>query len=179
MEIKRSLLCFVTVLFVVLLVSCNTKADSVKTKSYDGKPLHIAVIGKIPEVREKQVKFSKIQFSNLEKTAFDSNYDAVFITRENLSEAAEAKYAPIYKKSHIPFFFIQTTKGNLPFVDESLSYKDAPEVDDGFYAIGIFYHEDHLQGWGYGLYNDIKNEANVKDVYSRIFETISKNSRAD
>jgi len=179
MKIKRSLLCLATVLFIVLLVSCNTKAESVETNPYDGKPLHIAVIGKIPEVREKQVKFSKIHFSDLEKSVFDSRYDAIFITRENLSEAAQAKYASIYRRSHIPLFFIQTTKGHLPFINESLSYKDAPEMNDGFYARGIIYHEDYLQGWGYGLYNDIENETNVKDVYSKIFETISKNSTAD
>lgn len=42
------------------------------------------------------------------------------------------------------------------------------------YATGIIYRDDFLNYWKYGLYNDIENQANIEDVYSRIFETISE-----
>lgn len=87
----------------------------------------------------------------------------------------------VLKESKIPFFFIQTGKSYIPFIQEELSYEKAPEVQDQAYATGIIFDNDNdndnLKFWSYGLYNDIENEVNIKDVYSRIFETISKNKR--
>ncbi|WP_225983678.1 MULTISPECIES: hypothetical protein [Bacillaceae] len=44
------------------------------------------------------------------------------------------------------------------------------------YAVGIFttQDDDTLKKWGYGLYNDEKNDEHIKDVYSRIFKTIDE-----
>lgn len=162
-------------MILTILASCN-KTQSIKTNLYGGRALSIAIIGETPVVREKQVKFVKIQFSDLEKEAFDSRYDAIFITKDNLSEAAQGKYASIYKKSKIPFFFIQTKKSYIPFIQEDLSYEKAPDMPNQTYATGILCNGDNLKSWGYGLYNDIENQENVKDIYSRIFETISQNT---
>lgn len=166
---------FLLVMIFITLTACN-KSESIKTNPYDGMALSIAIIGEAPQVREKQVKFVKIQFSDLEKESFDSRYDAIFITKDNLSEAAQKKYASVYKKSKIPFFFIQTEKSYVPFIQEDLSYEKAPIVTDQTYATGILCNGNNLKHWGYGLYNDIENQDNVKDVYSRIFETISQNT---
>jgi|GEM_PF-1250272 len=112
------------------------------------------------------------------KDTFDSNYDAIFITKINLSEASQGKYASIYKKSKIPFFFIQTEKSYVPFTEKDLTYDNAPNFNDQSYATGILYNANEngneLTSWGYGLYNDIENQANIEDVYSRIFDTISQ-----
>ena len=105
-----------------------------------------------------------------------NKYDAVFITKDNLQEASEEKYSLIYKKSKIPFFFIQSEKYHIPFTIEEISYEEIPDVDNLNYATGIIYNNDRTQAWGYGLYNDIENETNIKDVYSRMFETISENT---
>ncbi|WP_158523412.1 hypothetical protein [Clostridium taeniosporum] len=48
-------------------------------------------------------------------------------------------------------------------------------MKDSTYATGIICNDNKLKYVGYGLYNDIENQENIKDVYSRIFETISKN----
>lgn len=159
-----------------ILIACS-EVQSVKTNPYDGESLTIGIVGEIPEVYEEQVTFEKIQFCDLEKGTFDSQYDAVFITKDNLSEAAQNKYKSIYKKSKIPFFFIQTKKSYVPFTEEDLSYEEVPEIDAQTYAAGIIYNDNNLKFWGYGLYNDIENKENIKDVYSRIFETISKNKK--
>lgn len=98
------------------------------------------------------------------------------IMKEHLSEAAESKYAQVYKSSNIPYFFIESTKSFVPFVIEELSYDQVSELSNLEYATGYFQTGDdqnQYQSWGYGLYNDKVNESNIKDVYSRMFTTIS------
>lgn len=171
---------FLLVIIICTLAGCNrSQPQSVKTDPYGGRALRIGIIGKIPEVRERQVAFVKIKFSDLKKERFDSQYDSIFITKDNLSEAAQEKYKPIYKKSKIPFFFIQSKKGYVPFIVEKLSYEEVPDMQDLTYATGIIFNDNKLKYWGYGLYNDIENQDNIKDVYSRIFETISKNKTSE
>lgn len=142
---------------------------SVETEPYKGRALTIGIIGKAPDVREQQVKFVNLQFSDLEKSKF-TQYDAIFITKDNLSEAAQDKYASIYKESTIPFFFIQSDKSHIPFLEVNLSYEDVPNMGNFNYATGSLYSME--MGWAYGLYNDVENENNIKNAYSRIFEQI-------
>jgi hypothetical protein len=99
-------------------------------------------------------------------------YNAIFITKDNFSEASNAEYAPIYRKSKIPFYFIDNEKSHVNFIEEDLSYEDEPDFNDGMYIDGVLYIKD--KHWGYGLYNDTKSETNIKAVYSRVFEDISK-----
>jgi len=172
------LLITISILTMLSMLTACSKPQSVKTNQYDSRALSIGIIGETPKVSEKQVTFTKIQFSDLEKDTFDSKYDAIFITKINLSEASQGKYASIYKKSKIPFFFIQTEKSYVPFTEKDLTYDNAPNFNDQSYATGILYNGNgngnELTTWGYGLYNDIENQANIEDVYSRIFDTISQ-----
>lgn len=173
---KRILGCFLLFITLSIFTSCSKpQPQSVKTNPYSGRALSIGIIGEVPEVREEQVRFAKIQFSDLEKKTFNSQHNAIFITKDNLSEASQGKYASIYMESKVPFFFIQTEKSYIPFIQEDLSYEEAPKVHDQAYVTGIIFDNDNLKFWSYGLYNDIENEVNVKDVYSRMFDTISKN----
>lgn len=162
----------VILLILVMLTGCNS--DTVDTPLYDGKNLVIGVIGNFPEVREQNVKFKKINFNKLEGgKKLSSDFDAIFIMKEHLSEAANSKYAAVYKNSGIPFFFIESTKSYVPFVNEQFSYEDSPKIEDQTYATGIYLTgEGNYQHCGYGLYNDIVNENNIKDVYTRIFTSI-------
>ncbi|PPA70913.1 transcription elongation factor GreAB [Jeotgalibacillus proteolyticus] len=150
----------------------------VSFEKYDGRSLTIGVVGEPPEVREEQVNFKQISFEDLNKEDLRT-FDAVFITKENLAEASEGKYAEVYSQSDIPFVFIQTTKSYLPFIDNEHSYHD--EIfeslkDDQYYATLYIENNQHPSGhfWGYGLYNDKENKWNVKDVYSRVFTSIEK-----
>lgn len=94
---KRILGYFLLVITLSIFTSCNKlQSQSVKTNPYAGRALGIGIIGEAPEVREEQVRFTKIQFSDLEEKTFDSQYDAIFITKDNLLEAAQGKYAAIY-----------------------------------------------------------------------------------
>ncbi|WP_261856912.1 transcription elongation factor GreAB [Clostridium folliculivorans] len=171
---KRPVYLFLCVILIVIIVYNVRQPQSIKTKPYTGRNLSIGIVGEIPKVREKQVKFTKIQFTDMGKENFDSNYDAIFITKENLSEAAQAKYATIYKKSNIPFFFIQTEKSFPPFTLEELSYEDAADSKDQTYMTGILCDEDNLSVWRYRLYNDIENEENIKAAFTNVFQTISE-----
>lgn len=170
---KIGVFLFITILSIFTISCSNKKSESADTKTYDGRGLSIGIIGESPEIREKQVTFTKIGFKNLEQEDYDSKYAAIFITKDNLYEAAQQKYAQIYKNSDIPFFFIQSDKSYVPFIQEDLSYEDAPVMNDLTYVTGIKYEDNILNFWGYGLFNDIENQANIEDVYSRIFGTIS------
>jgi len=92
--------------------------------------------------------------------------------KEHLTEAANQKYAKDYINAGIPFFFMETQKSYLSFINEELSYDDVPDLSSDNYAIGYFQSGKEYQHWGYGLYNDKVNEHNIEDVYTRIFTTI-------
>ena len=167
------------VALILLLAGCSTENTSESSKqspefkNYNGKPLKIAVIGNQPTIKEKDlIKFTPIQLNQLNKLD-SSQYDAIFIMKEYLEQAAESKYAKIYKSLNIPTFFIQTEKSFIPFIIEDLSYNDAPESEDQMFATGFLQkNKEGYQSWSFGLYNDTVNETNIKDMYSRIFTTI-------
>lgn len=158
-------------MLLAFLTGCSV-SDIDKTERYKGEKLRIGIIGDIPVIRETQVMFEEIDFDFLNEDDFDSKYDAIFITKENLPEASNAEFAPIYKKSKIPFYFVNSEKSHVIFIKENLSYEDELDVKDGTYITGIFYAKDKF--WGYGLYNNIESQTNIKGVYSRVFEDISE-----
>ena len=158
------------------LAGCDpSESKEVNASSYDGSYLKIAVIGEQPDLQEKNVKFMTLSFKELEDTnRISSNFDAVFITKDNLKQADEEKYVKVYRKLDVPIFFLETTKGFLPFVFEDLTYDNASEVNDAYASGYLQEKKDSYRYWEYGLNNNQKNDQNVKDVYSRIFETISE-----
>lgn len=158
------------VVVICMMVGCNT----VNSDTYNSRNLNIAVVGEIPTVRENIITFDKVSFLDLEKENFSNDYDAVFISKENLPEASKAEYSYIYKKSTIPFFFIGGQKGYVPFIYESLSYEEVPDLESQMYAVGILFNNGDYNYVGYGLYNDTENKNNIEDVYSRIFKSIDE-----
>lgn len=158
------------------LAGCGVDASTqVKDTSYDGTYLKIGVIGEQPDLQEKNVKFSTLSFEELEDTnRISSQFDAVFITKDNLKQADEEKYVKVYRKLDVPTFFLETTKGFLPFVFEDLTYANASEVNDAYVSGYLQEKKDSYRFWEYGLNNNQKNDQNVKDLYSRIFKTIAE-----
>ena len=157
-------------LILFVLSACTPSPDA---ELYKGKPLRIAVVGEPPEVKEEQVKFTKVSFDKMTSTELNS-FDAVFITEDNLFEAAEDQYVDVYLDSTIPFFFIGTDNF-LPFVEKDMNYDKSMNWSAGIsYAVGILIQDDALEKWEYGLYNDEKKEEHIKDVYSRIFKTVDE-----
>lgn len=156
-----------------LVVLGGCESESVNTPLYEGEFLTIGIIGNAPKVREENIVFKKITFKDIEDdNKLSAEYDGVFIMKENLSEAANSKYAKVYLNSSIPFFFIESSKSYMPFINEKLSYENSPETHSDNYATGILKSGDKIKTWGYGLYNDKVNETNIKDAYTRIFSTI-------
>ncbi|WP_208324215.1 hypothetical protein [Paenisporosarcina antarctica] len=167
--------------FIILLTfflgACNK--DEVKSEIYSGRDLSIIVIGDIPEVREENITFTQ---KSLEDIAGDvkktsNEFDAVFITPAHFSEADDDIYVETYQGLTIPTFFIESLKRHLPFVNENLTYETALEIEDETsYATGYLNggrEQNKTDVWRYGLHNDVKNEVNIKDVYTRMFKTIS------
>lgn len=169
-------LLFCSLVAVTALAGCGVDASTqVKDTSYDGTYLKIGVIGEQPDLQEKDVKFSTLSFEELEDTnRISSKFDAVFITKDNLKQADEEKYVKVYRKLDVPTFFLETTKGFLPFVFEDLTYANASEVNDAYVSGYLQEKKDSYRFWEYGLNNNQKNDQNVKDVYSQIFKTIAE-----
>lgn len=170
---KFSLTLLLMLFMLSALLGCTTASDEINSPVYKGKQLVIGVIGEPPIVREDNVIFKKLTFSELKELHSPSNFDAIFITKENLSEGAEQEYANIYKTAATPFFFIESKKSYLPFTYEELSYEEVPDISADMYATGYFQNDDKFQSWGYGLYNDKLTSLNIEDVYTRVFETIN------
>ena len=161
-------------LLISTLAACSMDKNEVKDSPlYEGRDLTIGVVGKIPDVRERNIVFKSIDLNDIRKGNLSSKYDAIFIMKEHLIEAARAPYAKIYKNYGIPFFFIESKKSHVPFIEAEIEYEAFPDTDSGEYASG-YYHlsNDTEKSWGYGLYNDTVNEVNILNVFSRIFMTI-------
>lgn len=168
---KKLVLFVIFILLVITVVGC--KSDVIDSSIYNGNNLIIGIIGETPVVREENIKFKDITFEYLEETKnLSSEINAVFIMKENLEEASKSKYVEIYKNSGIPFFFIECEKSHIPFTSADLLYGEVDNLSEDIYAIGILMDGEKVQYWGFGLYNDRKNEQNIKDVYTRIFNTI-------
>lgn len=157
-----------------LAVGCSPKPEF---ELYEGKELSIAVLGKKPEVREEQVDFHEIAFDEF-TTEEVTKYDAVFIMKENLPQAAESQYAPIYSETHTPFFFIENKKNIFPFIDADLTYEDAREnTETNYYATSFLQTPyDEQRTVRYGLYNDEVDKESIKEAFSRMFKTVEESS---
>lgn len=161
-------------LIFVFTIPAGCAPQTVNTPLYEGRHLDIGIIGDVPKIREKNIRFTEMTLDNLKVShKLSAAVDAVFIQKDYLSEAADSKYAEVYQKAGIPFFFIETKKSYLPFVDEDLSYEEVPDMSSDTYATGYYQSGGKGQYWGYGLYNDQVNPSNIKDAYSRIFNTIA------
>ncbi|CAG9623758.1 hypothetical protein BACCIP111883_04592 [Sutcliffiella rhizosphaerae] len=68
------------------------------------------------------MSFSQISFDKFNSIDLDS-YDAVFIMKENLSQAAERQYADVYLNSTIPFIFV-SAKSHIPFTVKDEAYSN-------------------------------------------------------
>ena len=140
---------------------------------YDGKSLNIAVLGTAPEIKEDQIDFHEISFNDFDAVEL-RQYDAVFIMKEKLSEAAESRYAPVYSEAQVPFFFMESNTDEYPFIDPELDYEDAREIPyHDYYATSFLETPDGEQRTSrYALYNDEVTEQHVKVLYSHIFTII-------
>ncbi|SET51102.1 hypothetical protein SAMN05421676_105143 [Salinibacillus kushneri] len=170
--IKATSLCFLFISLFVVLSACSPNPDF---ELYEEKDLRIAVVGETPKIKEEQVRFSEISFEELTSKDLDS-YNAVFIMKENLSQAAESQYADDYLNSAIPFFFI-SAKNHIPFTVKDTEYNESWEWTPGnSYAVGVLNHQEDgsLKYWGFGLYNDEKTEEYIKEMYSRIFKKVEE-----
>ncbi|MDR4888339.1 hypothetical protein RGU12_12415 [Fredinandcohnia sp. QZ13] len=157
-----------------ILSACSTDKNEIKDSPlYEGENLTIGVVGKAPKVREKNIVFKNLELKDLSQENLSSQYNAVFIMKEHLSEAAKAPYAKIYKTSGIPFFFIESKKIYVAFTEENLGYEETADTVGKEYASGYYQSGDKGEYWEYGLYNDTVNQANIEDVFSRIFMTVS------
>ena len=172
-ELKKMLICLI--LLIATVSGCGLGASQqMPIELYSGKPLHIAMIGELPEVELEQVKFNTISFQELENiNTISSAYDAVCIMNSQFDTADQERYVEVYTASSIPIFFIGTKKSYLPFVFEDMRYDDAPDIEG--YAAGFLQRDqEQFQFWGFELTDYEVTERNILDAYMRIFTVISE-----
>lgn len=149
---------------------------------YNGSNLKIGIIGDLPKVREAQIEFAKITFETLQETdKINNQFDAVFIMKNNLSEAAKAPYSKLYKQIRIPIYFMEGDKNYLPYINDDIEYEDKRSAcAQPVHAVGIWYAPSGLQTWTCGYYNDQKNQRHIQLAYSMVFAHImeTKNNQS-
>ncbi|MBD8069626.1 hypothetical protein [Bacillus sp. PS06] len=168
---------YLSFLLLLLTFSLTACTQSPVFELYEGRPLEIAVIGEPPEVNEEQVVFREISFDQIASEELDS-YDAVIIRENNLSEAAEGKYADIYLNSTIPFFFI-SANNHIPFTVKETGYNESWHWTTGkgeSYAVGVLLikESESLKSWGFSIGDDYNEDEHIKDIYSSIFKEIDE-----
>ncbi|MDR4950419.1 hypothetical protein [Neobacillus cucumis] len=138
---KKKFLLFLVLAICILTAWSNNKTDATsnslhKSSTYKGGQLTIGVVGKAPVIHEPKILFENIQLKDLLQGNLSSKYKAVFIMKENLTEAATAPYAKVYQNSDIPFFFIESKKSYAPFIEANIDYNQFPDVNTGNYITG-------------------------------------------
>lgn len=152
----------------------NENANLIKDAMlYTKEPLKVGIIGDIPAINEKIIEFDKIQFKDLENSDLNSKYDAILISKDNLSEAAQDKYANVYRDSKIPFFFIGSIKGTAPFSEANLSYEDAALMSLNTLFEGMAYST--IGGASWSSETNVPNPSMTKGDYTNIFQQIYDN----
>ncbi|MED4008914.1 hypothetical protein P4629_26410 [Priestia aryabhattai] len=163
---------------IISLVACSSIKTN--TEAYKGNKLTIAVVGAKPKINEGEsiINFKNISLEDINHIDSKS-YDAVIISKNYLSQAANKKYRSTYLKSSIPFFFTESKASVLPFVDNSLTYEQyADRVNDKQdYITGLLgASNNQYKTWqyGYNIMNNKIDRTNVKHIYSQVFKTIEK-----
>ena len=171
------------ILFAILayvLVSCSlATTDSSLNQSYNGRALSIGMVGGAPDVREKQVSFYPLDLQQIKE---ESNHlDAIFISKEFLSQAAAPELAKVYKELKIPVFFLQSERSYVPFFYEELSYEDAPDTSaDLSFATALVPQQGNEMGyWQFGVHKDRRSKRNIQSAYSKMFQAIDQGSIND
>lgn len=171
---EKRLLLIVGIIFIIIAALHLTPTLKEPIPTYSGKKLTIGVLGDIPSIREEHILFEEITFSDLKKHTLINEYDSVFIMKKNLIKASKPKYVKCYKSIEIPFFFFESKKSYLPFVDESLSYEEVECCSKGVYATEIIYNNNQINFSHFYLYNDKKTDLTIKMCYSQVFKKIEQ-----
>lgn len=127
-------------IFCVLLFAGCADRNTWNGPLYEGKPLTIGVIGEAPEVRETNVSFVPLGLEEMAKNPekLSSRFDAVFITKDYFREAYAPQYKKAYQEAGLPFIFIQIDKLLPMYMEEDVSYDDAPSANDLRFAAGNY-----------------------------------------
>ncbi|TCP61549.1 hypothetical protein [Baia soyae] len=157
----------------ILLIACQANGMNEElTKSLNSRPpLTIAVVGKPPQVAEKNIQFRQIELGNLKE---GKGYHALFIMPEYQKQASEPQFKAIYKKLNYPIFIMGAKKSVDVYMNDDIGYDDLPDSKDGMYAIGFapFESKEEKQTFGFGLYNDVESKEIIKGTYSLVFQKI-------
>ncbi|MGE7623624.1 hypothetical protein ACQKMD_11315 [Viridibacillus sp. NPDC096237] len=188
MKTMRSIILYAIVL--TMISGCTSQTQSIQDKSiaekevstkknpdvneYKGIPLKIGVLGSAPEIRETNIEFQELSLEDLSIKKVEE-YDGIFIMKEFLESAADGPYSNTFKKSDIPFFFIETKAYYFPFIEDKISYKDYTKrvTDSVIYAFGYYPNSGNVKTWQLNITAQDPSEKEkkeiIKEIYSQIF----------
>lgn len=160
-----------TLLALSLLLTVSMMKKPTLTPKASTIDLTIAVVG-TPPVLTQSPDFHSIDLQEIKGDL--RRYDAVMIMPEYLHQASERDYATVYRKAHIPFFFIGSQKSVEPFLDPSLSYEESISVPNPTFAAGMLYDDTQETTWLFGEGIERPNRSEQLKIYQSIFQTIEQ-----
>ena len=167
--------CFLCSSIFFLLAGCT----STTTQKSKDSHLTIATIGSPPEITDQQITFESISLQNLQNDTkqLSEKYDALFIMPKYLSDAANDVYIASYEKLRIPTFFIESKKQELPFINDDVSYENAPQIDEvEYFATGYLNQPNEETDVSYMTWRYLQTSKSsakaLENVYKKIFQTI-------
>lgn len=171
---------FLIVLSTLLIISaCQSTEKNIS--NVQEKDLEIAIIGEIPDITEENIKFTGIDFKELENESF--YYDAVFIMENYLGEATQINNIKRFKNSSKPIFFIGSKASYFPFIESEnpLPYQEYVErLNISNYEVsGIIYVDDITGYRSFNISSPVEevdlSSSMKKKVFSEVFNAIRKN----
>ena len=155
---------------------CSCRDEQIMSfTNYEGKELNIGFVGVPPKEDNDNINFIQITLSDMGRA---NDFDAIFISRENLEDADNDQYTKLYIECKLPIVFIGTIKGILPFMNDDISYADAPVTSQYTFATGVFYINGEKVIFEF---SDMKEnghsvKASNEEIYVEILTTISDNN---
>ena len=160
----------VLLLSLVLLAACST-SDA----KYSGDPLKIAVIGEIPEFKNKDILVAPLSLDTFSKNPLhiSEKFDAVMLSEDVFEAASNDKFVDVYKNSEIPIVFLNSSKGHYPFVNEDITYETAHDSLSNGSHTTVYLHDDHDNkddAWFFYLEDKKKEEVLYTNLFKKIGE---------
>lgn len=172
------------ILFVLLFCLSGCVNNQSLKITYDGQPLHIAIIGETPDIQNKHISFEKISLDDLhnKSNTLASEFDAIMITPNMFVDASQDQYSSAYHYAELPIIFWNSSKQHYPFINNKLNYLNENDVTLNNSPHSMDLEPSHSTIFLYDVESEIENtwffqlddNNDFEKLYTEIFNKINE-----